>query len=149
MEKVDKMLLGEYRHNLDNKGRVSIPSKFRNKFSEGIIITRGLDNCLFGFTKNEWLKVVEKINSLPLSQSTARAFSRLMLSGAFETEIDNQGRILIPETLRNYANLDKKIIIVGMYSRIEIWSEENWQKYKKDTEKNSDEIAERLSDLGI
>lgn len=149
VEIVDKMLLGEYKHNLDPKGRLSIPAKFRNKFSEGIVITRGLDNCLFGFTKSEWLKVVEKINSLPLSQSTARAFSRLMLSGAFETEIDNQGRILIPEILRNYANLNKKVVIVGVYSRIEIWSEENWQKYKKETEENSEEIAERLSDLGI
>ncbi|GIW66465.1 MAG: transcriptional regulator MraZ [Candidatus Parcubacteria bacterium] len=143
------MLLGEFKHNLDNKGRVSIPAKFRNKFSDGIIITRGIDNCLFGFTKEEWGKVVNKLINLPISQSTARAFSRLMLSGAFETEIDSQGRVLIPETLRKYANLDKKVVIVGVYSRIEIWNEDKWESYKKQSEESSEEIAERLSDLGI
>ncbi|MCS7184175.1 MAG: division/cell wall cluster transcriptional repressor MraZ [Patescibacteria group bacterium] len=143
------MLLGEYNHTLDNKGRISIPSKFRSKFLEGIIITRGLDNCLFGFTKEEWERVVKKIVNLPLSQSNARAFSRLMLAGAFETEIDNQGRILIPESLRKYANLNKKAVIVGVYTRIEIWDENNWENYKKQSEENSEEIAERLSDLGI
>ena len=143
------MLLGEFKHNLDNKGRVSIPAKFRSKFSEGIVITRGIDNCLFGFTKEEWDKVVNKLMNLPISQSTARAFSRLILSGAFETEIDSQGRILIPETLRKYANLVKRVVIVGVYSRIEIWNENNWESYKKQSEENSQEIAERLSDLGI
>ncbi|GIW66090.1 MAG: transcriptional regulator MraZ [Candidatus Parcubacteria bacterium] len=143
------MLLGEFKHNLDNKGRISIPAKFRNKFSEGIVITRGIDNCLFGFTKEEWDKVANKLINLPISQSTARAFSRLILSGAFETEIDSQGRILIPETLRKYANLVKKVVIVGIYSRIEFWNESNWENYKKQSEENSQEIAERLSDLGI
>lgn len=143
------MLIGEFKHNLDNKGRISLPSKFRSKFSEGIVLTRGIDQCIFGFTKSEWEKVVKKILELPLSQSNARAFSRLLLSGAYETEIDSQGRILIPETLRNYANLEKKVIIVGMYTRIEIWDERVWENYKKQTEENSQEIAERLSDLGI
>lgn len=143
------MLLGEFNHNLDNKGRLLIPSKFRNKFSDGIIITRGIDNCLFGFSKDEWGKVVQKLINLPISQANARAFSRLILSGAYETEIDNQGRILIPEILRKYANLSKKVVIVGVYSRIEIWDKENWEKYKKQSEENSEEIAERLSDLGI
>jgi MraZ protein len=143
------MLLGEFNHNLDNKGRLLIPAKFRNKFSDGIIITRGIDNCLFGFPRDEWEKVVAKLTNLPISQANARAFSRLMLSGAFETEIDNQGRILIPEILRKYANLNKKVVIVGVYSRIEIWDKEKWENYKKQSEENSEEIAERLSDLGI
>ena len=143
------MLIGEFKHNLDNKGRLILPTKFRNKFSEGIILTRGIDQCIFGFTKSEWEKVVKKILDLPLSQSNARAFSRLMLSGAYDLEIDGQGRILIPEPLRKYANLEKKVVVVGMYTRIEIWDEKLWESYKKQTEENSQEIAERLSDLNI
>ncbi len=143
------MLIGEYKHNLDQKGRISIPAKFRQKFAEGLILTRGIDQCIFGFSKSEWEKVVNKITNLPLSQSNARAFARLILSGAFETEIDNQGRVLIPETLRRYANLEKKVVIVGMYNRIEIWDEKKWEEYKKQSEESSEEIAEKLSDLGI
>jgi MraZ protein len=143
------MLIGEFKHNLDQKGRVSIPAKFRQKFAEGLILTRGIDQCVFGFSKPEWEKVVNKITNLPLSQANARAFARLMLSGAFEAEIDNQGRVLIPEVLRKYAHLEKKVVIVGMHNRIEIWDEKKWEEYKKQTEENSEEIAERLSDLGI
>jgi MraZ protein len=143
------MLIGEFKHNLDQKGRVSIPAKFRQKFAEGLILTRGIDQCVFGFPKPEWEKVVNKITNLPLSQANARAFARLMLSGAFEAEIDNQGRVLIPEVLRKYAHLEKKVVIVGMHNRIEIWDEKKWEEYKKQSEENSEEIAERLSDLGI
>jgi MraZ protein len=143
------MLIGEFKHNLDQKGRVSIPAKFRQKFAEGLILTRGIDQCVFGFPKPEWEKVVNKITNLPLSQANARAFARLMLSGAFEAEIDNQGRVLIPEVLRKYAHLEKKVVIVGMHNRIEIWDEKKWEEYKKQSEENSQEIAERLSDLGI
>jgi len=143
------MLIGEFKHSLDQKGRISIPAKFRQKFAEGLILTRGIDQCVFGFSKTEWEKVVNKITNLPLSQSNARAFARLMLSGAFEAEIDNQGRVLIPEILRKYANLEKKVVIVGMYNRIEIWDENKWEEYKKQSEESSEEIAERLSDLGI
>jgi MraZ protein len=143
------MLIGEFKHNLDQKGRVSIPAKFRQKFAEGLILTRGIDQCVFGFPKPEWEKVVNKITNLPLSQANARAFARLMLSGAFEAEIDNQGRVLIPEVLRKYAHLEKKVVIVGMYNRVEIWDEKKWEEYKKQSEENSQEIAERLSDLGI
>jgi len=143
------MLIGEFKHNLDQKGRVSIPAKFRQKFAEGLILTRGIDQCVFGFPKSEWEKVVNKITNLPLSQANARAFARLMLSGAFEAEIDNQGRVLIPEVLRKYAHLEKKVVIVGMHNRIEIWDDKKWEEYKKQSEENSEEIAERLSDLGI
>jgi len=143
------MLIGEFKHNLDQKGRVSIPAKFREKFAEGLILTRGIDQCVFGFPKPEWEKVVNKITNLPLSQANARAFARLMLSGAFEAEIDNQGRVLIPEVLRKYAHLEKKVVIVGMHNRIEIWDDKKWEEYKKQSEENSEEIAERLSDLGI
>lgn len=144
-----KMLIGEYKHNIDQKGRLMIPAKFRERFGMLAIITRGLENCLFVFPKDEWEKVVEKILRLPLSQANSRAFARLMLSGAYEAQIDNQGRILIPEYLRSYAGLTKKAIIVGLYSRIEVWDEKKWEEYKKQSEEQAQEIAEKLSDLGI
>lgn len=144
-----KMLIGEYHFNIDQKGRLMIPAKFRQRFGLSAIVTRGLENCLFVFPNDEWEKVVEKILKLPLSQSNSRAFARLMLSGAYETQIDNQGRILIPEYLRKYANLSKKVVIVGLYSRIEVWDENLWEEYKKESESNAKEIAEKLSDLGI
>ena len=143
------MLLGEYRHNLDIKGRVAIPAKFREKLAAGAIITRGLDNCLFVFGPKEWETLAAKLTALPLSQSNSRAFVRLMLSGAADVEFDAQGRILIPDYLRKYAGLDKKVVITGLYSRLEIWGEEQWEKYKQKTESSSEEIAEKLSELGI
>ena len=143
------MLIGEYKHNLDAKGRMAIPAKFRNKFSEELVITKGIDSWLFGFEKIEWEKMVEKLTALPITQKDSRAFARLMLAGATVAEIDSQGRILIPEYLRKYANLEKRIVIAGIHSRIEIWGEKEWEEYKKQSEENSEEIAERLSDLGI
>ncbi len=143
------MLIGEFRYNIDQKGRLMIPAKFRNRFGVEAIVTKGLESCLFVFPKDEWEKVVEKILKLPISQANSRAFTRLMLAGAFETPIDSQGRILIPEYLRNYAKLQKKVVIVGLYSRIEVWDEEIWEKYRKESESQAQEIAEKLSDLGI
>jgi MraZ protein len=143
------MLIGEYHYNIDQKGRLMIPAKFRTKFGLEAIVTKGLENCLFVFPKDEWEKVVEKILKLPLSQANSRAFTRLMLAGAYETQIDNQGRILIPEYLRQYANLTKKVVIVGLYSRFEVWDEKSWEEYKKQSESQAQEIAEKLSDLGI
>jgi MraZ protein len=143
------MLLGEYKHNLDAKGRVAIPAKFREILVSGAIITRGLDKCLFVFKTNEWEVLVQKLLSLPLSQANSRAFVRLMLSGASNVDFDVQGRILIPEYLRNYAGLKKQVIITGLYSRMEIWDKDEWENYKRKTESASDEIAERLNNLGI
>lgn len=143
------MLIGEYKYNLDQKGRIMVPSKFREKFGISAIVTKGLENCLFVFPKEEWDKVVEKILKLPLSQSNSRAFVRLMLAGAYESSVDGQGRILIPEYLRSYANLNKRVVIVGLYSRIEIWNEKNWEEYKKQSEEQAQDIAENLSNLGI
>lgn len=144
-----KMLIGEFKYNIDQKGRIMIPAKFREKFGVSAIVTRGLENCLFVFPQNDWDKVVEKIMKLPLSQANSRAFVRLMLSGAHLAEIDNQGRILIPEHLRKYANLEKKVVIIGLYTRVEIWDEKRWEEYKEQSEKQAQEIAEKLSDLGI
>ena len=143
------MLLGEFQHNLDSKGRVAVPVKFRNKLSAGAIITRGLDKCLFIFSSNEWETLAQKLISLPLAQANSRAFVRLMLAGAMDVELDKQGRILIPDYLREYAGLKKQIIFAGLYNRIEIWDNENWKQYKSKTEASSDEIAEKLSELGI
>ncbi len=143
------MLIGEFRYNLDQKGRLMIPAKFRSEFGLEAIITKGLEKCLFIFPKDEWEKVVEKILKLPLSQANSRAFTRLMLAGAYESTIDHQGRILIPEYLRNYAELQKKVVIIGLYSRIEVWDEKLWEEYRKESEAQAQEIAEKISDLGI
>jgi MraZ protein len=143
------MLLGEYQHNLDTKGRMAIPAKFRDKLSAGAIITRGIDNCLFVFANTEWEKLAQKLIALPLAQADARAFVRLMLSGATDVEIDSQGRILIPDSLRKYAGIKKEVIVAGLYNRIEVWDEATWNAYKTKTETTSEEIAEKLGELGI
>jgi MraZ protein len=143
------MFIGEYQHNLDPKGRLAIPVKFREKLEKGVIITRGIDRCLFVFANNEWEQLVEKLIKLPLAQADSRAFVRLMLAGAIDSKIDSQGRILIPDYLRKYAGLKKEVIITGLYNRIEVWDAERWQEYKQKTESKTEEIAERLSDLGI
>lgn len=143
------MLLGEYRHNLDIKGRVAIPAKFRDKLAMGAIITRGLDNCLFMFTNTEWEVLAQKLVGLPLAQANSRAFVRLMLAGAMDVQLDNQGRILVPDYLRKYAELKKEVVVAGLYNRMEIWDAERWERYKQKTESASDEIAEKLGELGI
>ena len=143
------MLLGEYRHNLDTKGRMAIPAKFRDKMTAGAIITRGIDNCLFVFANAEWEVLAQKLIALPLAQANSRAFVRLMLAGASDVEIDNQGRILIPDYLRKYAGLKKEVVVAGLYNRIEVWDEMAWQSYKTKTESSSEAIAEKLGELGI
>ncbi len=146
---ITKMFLGEYKHIVDPKGRVAIPAKFRQKLSTGAIITRGLDKCLFVFDLKEWEKLAAKLISLPISQSNSRAFARLMLSGASDGNFDAQGRILIPDYLRKYAGIDKQIVIAGVYNRFEIWDSALWHDYKVKTEAESDEIAEKIGELGI
>ncbi|MBI2515198.1 division/cell wall cluster transcriptional repressor MraZ [Candidatus Wolfebacteria bacterium] len=141
--------IGEYSHNLDQKGRMAIPAKFREKMVGGAIVTRGLDHCLFVFTNKEWEALAQKLVSLPLAQSNSRAFVRLMLAGAMDVELDKQGRILIPDYLRDYACLKKQVVVAGIYNRFEIWDSEAWKQYKNKTESQSDEIAEKLSELGI
>lgn len=143
------MFIGEYNHNLDPKGRMAIPVKFRSKLSGGAIITRGLDKCLFIFSASEWENLAQKLISLPLAQANSRAFVRLMLAGAMGVELDKQGRVLIPDYLREYASLTKQVVVTGLYNRIEVWDSESWKTYKQKTEGSSDEIAEKLSELGI
>jgi len=143
------MFIGEYAHNLDDKGRIAVPKKFRTDLNKGAVVTRGLDNCLFLYTKKEWTKLAEKLANLPFAQSNTRAFARLMLAGAMDVEIDAQGRIILPEYLREYAGLNKEIIVAGLYNRLELWDSVKWSEYKKKTELESNQIAEQMSALGV
>src|ERR1700690_1708812 len=128
------MFIGEYQASLDEKGRVSIPVKFRSALKSKIVVTRGLDNSLFLYAMDEWKKLAEKLASLPISTANTRAFSRLMLAGAMDCDIDKQGRIILPGYLKDFAKISKRVIIAGLYNRIEIWSEDLWQAYKTQTE---------------
>lgn len=143
------MFIGEYSHNLDDKGRLAVPVKFRRDLSKGAVVTRGLDNCLFLYTKTEWAKLAEKLAALPISQSNSRAFARLMLAGAMDVEVDKQGRMVLPEYLRQFAGLGKEVIIAGLYNRLEIWDSAKWSTYKGQTEAESGTIAERMAELGV
>ncbi len=141
------MLIGEYRYLIDDKKRVSIPAKWQSELGKKVIITRGLDGCLFLYSQKEWKKLVEKISKLPLGQRDSRGFQRIMLSGAMEVSIDSLGRVLIPDYLKKYANLKKKVVIVGLYSHAEIWDEARWDEYQSKSEKEVGDMAERLSEL--
>lgn len=143
------MFIGEYQHSIDLKKRLALPSKFRGKFKKKIVITRGLDNCLFVYSLTEWEKIAEKLGSMPVGESSTRSFVRLMLAGAVDVELDSQGRILIPDYLKKYAHLDKNVIIAGLYNRLEVWDQAEWEKYKNSAEKNQDKIAEQLGKLGV
>ncbi|MEK7636379.1 MAG: division/cell wall cluster transcriptional repressor MraZ [Patescibacteria group bacterium] len=138
------MFIGEYQHAVDPKGRVAIPAKFRRGLEGGIVVTRGLDACLFVYPKDKWIKQAEKILSLPPWQANSRAFHRLMIGGAMDVECDAQGRILLGDHLRSYASIKEKVVIVGLYDRIEIWDETQWHEYRGTMEKNSDGIAEGI-----
>ena len=143
------MFIGEYTHNLDEKGRLAVPKKFRTALSKGAVVTKGLDNCLFLYTKSEWEKLAEKLANLPFSQANTRAFARLMLAGAMDVKVDKQGRVILPEYLRSFAGLKKNTIVAGLYNRLEIWDQKNWEVYKTKTEGESNQIAEQMFDLGI
>lgn len=143
------MFIGEYLHSVDTKGRLAVPVKFRSKLKGGAVVTRGLDNCLFLYPKQEWEKLATKLSQLPISQSNTRAFARLMLAGAMEVKVDSLGRILIPEYLRKYAKMTKKAVVAGLFNRLEIWDESSWDKYKQSTESQSSDIAEKLGELGV
>lgn len=143
------MFIGEYTHTIDNKGRLSIPVKFRNTLSNGAVITRGLDNCLFLYSREEWDKLALRLSKLPISQANTRAFARLMLAGAMDVGLDKQGRVILPDYLRKYAALQKKVIIAGLFNRLEIWDSKEWDKYRERTERSNKDIAEALGALGV
>ncbi|MBR0351215.1 MAG: division/cell wall cluster transcriptional repressor MraZ [Clostridia bacterium] len=141
------MLIGEYEHSLDAKGRLIMPAKLRIDIGEKFIVTKGLDGCLFAFSQKEWENFEQKLKTLPLSDKNARNFVRFFLSGATECEIDKQGRFLIPANLRTAANLDKEAVIIGVGTRLEIWDKQTWQKCDENI--SVDEIAENMTMLGI
>jgi len=143
------MFIGEYQHTIDEKGRVALPVKFRAKMADGAVVTKGLDDCLAVYTIEEWEKLAEKLSTLPLTQAASRAFARLMLAGAVSVNIDKQGRVNIPAYLREYAGISGQVVVAGLYSRVEIWSQKRWQEYKSKTEKDSNAIAEELGNLGV
>ena len=141
------MLIGEYEHTLDVKGRLSMPAKLRRDMGEAFIVTKGLDGCLFAFSNEEWMNFETKLKTLPLSDKNARNFVRFFLAGATECELDKQGRFLIPNNLRVAAKLEKEVIIIGVGTRLEIWNKETWMS--KDEEISADEVAENMTMLGI
>ncbi len=143
------MLIGEYKHNIDPKKRLAIPAKFRKEIGNKIVITRGLDQCLFIYPLIEWKKEAEKLSSLPIGIADKRNFARLFLSGASDVEIDSLGRILIPDYLKKFADLTEKVVIVGVYKRLEVWNEKNWEDYKQRIEKQTDILAENLGESGV
>ncbi|MBT3689835.1 division/cell wall cluster transcriptional repressor MraZ [bacterium] len=143
------MFIGEYQHTIDSKNRLAVPAKFRAVLAKGCVVTKGLDNCLFLYTKKEWEELALKLSKLPISQSNTRAFSRLMLAGAMDVSLDKQGRIILPDYLKKFASLSKKVIVTGLMNRLEIWEEKAWEKYKASTEKDSSNIAEALGELGV
>ncbi|HHV26842.1 division/cell wall cluster transcriptional repressor MraZ [Anaerosalibacter bizertensis] len=143
------MFIGEYQHNVDNKGRLIVPSKLREGLGENFIMTKGLDNCLFVYPKSEWHILEEKLKSLPLTSRDARAFVRFFFSGATECELDKQGRILIPANLRNHSKLEREAVIIGVGTRVEIWSKEEWDIYNEDDSLSYENIAEKMAELGI
>ena len=143
------MLIGEYEHSLDVKGRLIMPAKLREDIGDNFIITKGLDGCLFGFSLNEWEQFEEKLKSLPLTNKNARDFVRFFLSGAVNVEIDKQGRFLIAGNLREYASMEKEVVIIGVGTRIEFWSKNKWKEYICCDNISADEIAENMTMLGI
>jgi len=143
------VLIGEYQHTIDAKGRLIMPARFREELGETFIVTRGLDRCLFVYPMDEWRTLENKLKSLPMTQANARAFVRFLFSGATECTLDRQGRILLPSHLREHAGITKDVMIIGVSTRVEIWAREQWQAYVEEAEGSYDQIAETLVDLGI
>ncbi|WP_186577560.1 division/cell wall cluster transcriptional repressor MraZ [Aquibacillus kalidii] len=143
------MFMGEFQHNIDTKGRIIVPAKFRDGLGEMFVLTRGLDRCLFAYPMNEWRLLEEKLKKLPLTKKDARAFTRFFFSGAVECEVDKQGRINIPAPLRKYADLEKECVVIGVSNRIEFWANSEWEDYFEESEESFAEIAENMMDFDI
>ena len=143
------LFYGEYQHSLDAKGRMIVPSKFREGLGEKFILTKGLDECLFAYSLEEWSNLEQKLKTLPFTDKDVRAFVRFFFAGATECELDKQGRILIPQNLRDYAKLEKELYIIGVSTRVEIWEKNKWEEYCKGDNMSPDKIAEKMAMLGI
>lgn len=140
------MFIGEYHHTLDGKGRLILPARFRASLGERCIITRGLDHCLFVFPMEEWRRLEQKLSGLPMTKPEARAFARFFFSGATECELDGQGRILLPVSLREYAAMNREVVVIGVSGRIEIWAKERWMEYCARAEESYEELAEKMGE---
>lgn len=145
--KVVNMFLGEYRHTLDPKGRVNLPTKFRSALSHGVVTTRGVDRCLFVYPKEAWERLAASLARLPLTARAGRAFARLLLAGAMDSVPDGQGRVVLPEYLRSYARIRRRVVIAGVYDRLEIWDDAEWGTYTRRTERRSEAIAEAIGSI--
>lgn len=143
------MFIGEHQHSLDEKGRLIIPSKFRDDLGYEFVMTKGLDNCLFVYPKKEWQILEEKLKNLPLTNKDARAFIRFFFAGASECILDKQGRVLIPSNLREHSRLEKDAVVIGVSTRLEVWSKTEWDNYNNDDNLSYDSIAEKMAELGI
>ncbi len=143
------MFMGEYNHTIDAKGRLIVPAKFREALGDEFVVTKGLDGCLFVYSNSEWNAFEEKLRTLPLTNKNARQFTRFFLAGAAACEVDKQGRILLPQVLREFAKLEKDVVLVGVASRIEIWSKEVWEESVNTYDTDMDEVAENMEDLGF
>jgi MraZ protein len=143
------MLIGEYKHSLDDKNRISLPVKFRKEMGKKIVVTPGLDNCLFVFTIKEWVKISSRLSESSMLQADNRSFNRFMFGGAVEIEVDAIGRMLIPDFLRGRANLKARVTVIGVQNRVEIWNEKAWDEYKNVAEGKADALAEKLGNVGV
>ncbi len=142
------MFIGEYEHSLDEKKRISLPKSFRQGLGKKIVMTRGLDNCLFVYSRSSWEKVAAKLQQLSFAQADTRGFNRFILSGAAEVEVDSAGRILIPDHQKVFAGLNKNVVFAGVSDRVEVWDAARWQSYKTRIEKQADALAEKLGEIG-
>ena len=143
------MLIGEYTHTLDDKKRLSLPSKFRKELGSKLVVTRGLDACLFVFSEKAWKKIADRLTELPIGQADTRGLGRFLLAGASEIDVDSAGRVLIPDYLKDFAGLKNKVVLAGVSDRIEVWNDKQWDEYKRRIEHDADKMAEKLGELGI
>jgi MraZ protein len=143
------LLIGEHKHTLDTKKRLSLPAKFRKELGKTVVITRGLDTCLFIYSVKEWKKFTDSLSTLSMGQSDTRAFNRFILGGAVETDIDSAGRILIPDFLKDFAHLDQKVIVAGLSNRVELWDQDTWNTYQLKLEGRVDDLAQKLGEIGM
>ena len=143
------MFIGEYTHTIDEKKRISLPAKFRKELGSKVVVTRGLDNCLFLFPHKTWQAISKEMAKLGMMQADTRGFSRFMFSGASEIDVDSMGRILVPDFLKEFASIKSPVIFAGVHDRIEIWNDKKWQEYKKKIESDAEGMAEKLGSVGL
>lgn len=143
------MLIGEYTHTIDDKNRLSLPAKFRSELGKKVVLTRGFDKCVAIFTEKEWKKVAEKLSESSMLQADNRNFNRFMFGGAVEAEVDSIGRVLVPDFLKEWGQLQNKVAVIGVQARVEVWNEEAWRANKETIEKQADTLAEKLGQVGV